>query len=279
MQVFINEKPFDIVIEEEKTIGDVLAGIDAWLAGAEIRISGLRINGEPIRLSAMAQAFEQSLEHIDSLNITVSAWDSLAVEALLHSREALACYADESFDGKAHIKTAWETSAAACFLAEHIPDAFALLSKAFSGEADAPGMLQVLDERIRECTDTGAETRALEALVSSLAVRLEELPLDIQTAQDRKVAETVSVFSLTVDKLLRLIRILRIQKTDKLENIVIDSQPFSLFIEQFTALLGEFLAAYEQNDVVLLGDVAEYELSPRLLKLYTAMGTICYESN
>ncbi|MDR1399470.1 MAG: hypothetical protein LBJ41_06085 [Treponema sp.] len=273
MHIFINEDPVDIVIEEEKTIGDVLAGIDAWLAGSENQISGLRINDESICLSAMTKAFERSLEHIDSLNITVSTWDSLAVEALLNSQETLSSYAASSFDDKAHIKKVWEESAAARFLAEFIPDIFALLVKTLSSEANAGEMAQIIDERTREFTDTNSEMRTLGKLISNLAKRLEELPLDIQTAQDRKVAETVRIFSLAVDKLLRIIHILKIQNVN-IENVAIDNQPFSLFIEKFTALLGEFLAAYEGNDVVLLGDLAEYELSPRLLKLYTAMGSI-----
>ncbi|MDR2537038.1 MAG: hypothetical protein LBC46_01915 [Treponema sp.] len=274
MRIFINEEPVDIVIEEEKTIGDVLAGIDAWLTGSENRISGLRINDESVCLATMTEAFERSLEHIDNLNITVSTWDSLAVEALLSSHEALACYAASSFDDKARVKKEWEESAAARFLSEHIPDIFALLAKTLSGEGNAIEMAQVIDERIREFTDTSSETRKLAKLISSLAKRLEELPLDIQTAQDRKVAETVSIFSLTVDKLLRIIRTLSIRDANIMEHVAIDNQSFSLFIEEFTALLGEFLAAYENKDVVLLGDLAEYELSPRLLKLYTAMGNI-----
>jgi hypothetical protein len=273
MHIFINKEPVDIEIEEEKTVGDVLAGIDLWLAGSENRISGLQINDEPVGLSTMTQAFEQSLEHIDSLNIIVSTWNSLAVEALLNSRDDLSSYADGS-DDKAQIKQVWEESAAARFLAEHIPDVFALLAKTLSGEASAVEMTQILDERVREFTDTAAEMCTMGKLVSSLAERLEELPLDIQTAQDRKVAETVRIFSLTVDKLLRIIRILRVQDANIIENVAIDDQTFSVFIENFTVLLGEFLTTYEANDVVLLGDLAEYELSPRLLKLYTAMGNI-----
>ena len=273
MHIFINEEPVDIVIEEEKTVGDVLAGIDAWLSDSENRISGLRINEEALCLATMAKAFEQSLEHIDSLNITVSTWDSLAVEALLNSQEALSFYTAGS-DDKAQIKKAWEESAAARFLSQHIPDTFALLAKTLAGEANPAETAQTLDERIREFVDTNEEARKLGKLISSLVERLEELPLDIQTAHDQKVAETVNIFSLTVDKLLRIIRILRMQDVNIMENVVIDNQPFSLFIENFTALLGEFLTAYEANDVVLLGDLAEYELSPRLLKLYTTMGSI-----
>ena len=36
-------------------------------------------------------------------------------------------------------------------------------------------------------------------------------------------------------------------------------------------MLKELVEAYEIQDAVLVGDLAEYELSPRLLKLYSAL--------
>jgi hypothetical protein len=273
MRIFINEKPADIVLETEKTVGDVLTGIDGWLLGSENQISGLRINDEPVCLSAMTEAFERSLEHIDSLNITVSTWDDLAVEALLDSQEDVSFYQTSSFEDKARIKSEWAENAAARFLSEHIPDVFSLLEKTLSGEGDPVTMALVIDERVREFIDTVAEAHKLGKLISSVAKQLEELPLDIQTGQDRKVAETVGAFSLAANKLLRLIRIVSMQGVN-MENVAIDNQALSLFIEDFTALLREFLTAYEGKDVILLGDLAEYELSPRLLKLYTAMESI-----
>jgi hypothetical protein len=78
------------------------------------------------------------------------------------------------------------------------------------------------------------------------------------------------MFTNAAEKLLRLIHILTIQGMS-LENVTIEGQPLAAFIEAFTALLKELLTAYENKDVVLVGDVSEYEISPGLLKLYAAI--------
>jgi hypothetical protein len=39
-------------------------------------------------------------------------------------------------------------------------------------------------------------------------------------------------------------------------------------LEEFAGVLKEFLSAYETRDSVLIGDLAEYEVSPRLAELY-----------
>jgi hypothetical protein len=44
-------------------------------------------------------------------------------------------------------------------------------------------------------------------------------------------------------------------------------------MEEFGAALKELLAAYEVRDAVLVGDLAEYELAPRLRGLYAAINT------
>ncbi|MDR3302874.1 MAG: hypothetical protein LBS86_00495 [Treponema sp.] len=271
MHIYINEKPADIVLESEKTVGELLSGIDNWLSGSDRRISGLRINGEAVNSTAMTEAFARSLEHIDALNIIVSSWDELAIEALLNTVEDVSIYEAASFEDKPHIKSVWEASPAACFFAEHIPDVFARLKGMFSGEGLTPAEISaLLDERVRELTSANTEFREMAASIIVVAKQLEDLPLDIQTGQDRKAAETMKLFTNTAEKVLRLIRILTMQGIS-MESVSIDNQPLSAFIEAFTALLKELLTAYENKDVVLVGDVAEYEISPRLLKLYAAI--------
>ena len=43
------------------------------------------------------------------------------------------------------------------------------------------------------------------------------------------------------------------------------------YIMEFSAALRELLAAYEQHDTVLVGDLAEYEMAPRLRGLHAAL--------
>ena len=45
MDIFINGKKADIALETEKTVGELLAGIEKWLDGTGSRISGIEIDG------------------------------------------------------------------------------------------------------------------------------------------------------------------------------------------------------------------------------------------
>jgi hypothetical protein len=99
---------------------------------------------------------------------------------------------------------------------------------------------------------------------------MEELPLDMQTGKDQRAAETVQLFSQMGEKLFR---IFFIQKSEglSLDALTIDDLPARGFIKEFNAILEELSSAYKNHDTILVGDIAEYELAPRLVKLYTAL--------
>jgi hypothetical protein len=107
-------------------------------------------------------------------------------------------------------------------------------------------------------------------LVENTAVRLEDLPLEIQTGKDSRAAETIQLFSNIAEKIFRLASLL------KLEGIIadidtIDTATYQSCIDEFSAALQELIAAYEVKDAVLVGDLAEYELAPRLRTFYAAL--------
>ena len=55
------------------------------------------------------------------------------------------------------------------------------------------------------------------------------------------------------------------------ENITIEGAPVVDYIGEFDSTLRDLIRAYEERDTVLVGDLAEYELAPRLLKFYSAI--------
>jgi hypothetical protein len=99
---------------------------------------------------------------------------------------------------------------------------------------------------------------------------LEDFPLDTQTGKDKRAHETIELFSSTLEKLLRLIPLLRLRGVD-LELLTLGDSQFKAFMEELDLALRELLAAYEAKDTVLVGDLTEYELAPRLRTLYTAL--------
>jgi hypothetical protein len=273
MKITIDGKAADIALEKEKNLGEILGGIGDWLAGSGYSLSGLRINGEALGAEALAGAFDMALEDITTLDIETSGLPVLMAEALIGLRQDLGDYENAPFEEKRRVETRWAESPAASFLEECVPDIYGLAAQTFSGEGLAPANLAaLLEERLRELRDPPLELGGVEALVESTAQRLEDLPLDIQTGKDGRAAETVQIFSAVTEKLFRIFSLLKLEGFVA-DAIVIDSMPLSAFIDDFSAALKELLAAYEVKDAVLVGDLAEYELAPRLRAFYAAIKT------
>ncbi|MDR3333594.1 MAG: hypothetical protein LBT13_01725 [Treponema sp.] len=274
MDISINGKPADITLEAEKTLGDVLSGLEGWLEGSEHRISGLQIDGSPIDADVLTDVFSWEVANIKTVDIRILSWSELALDAFHRAQEELRVYGNAPFEDR--IRKAWEEEAAAHFLAEQIPDIGEWIGKTLGGEGFTPEeMGHLIDERIRELTDPTGELNALGSLVMEVAKRLEDLPLDIQTGKDSKAAETVHLFSHITEKLFRILHLLTLAGL-VLHDLSIDTLSMHDFIEGFGASLKELVTAYEAKDVVLVGDLAEYELAPRLLKLYAAISNADY---
>ena len=274
MNIFINGKSADITLDTEKTLGDVLSGIEMWISPAGNRIRSIAIDSEPLEVDALEKAFGRNIKDIKNLDITVSSWRELAAEALEVLSTTCKNYLDAPFEKRQTLREDWEKCAAARFLVSDIRDIYEYAGKTFQGEGFSAAELAILvDERLREVTDPKLEINASEALVITIAQRMEELPLDIQTGKDMRAAETVQLFAQMGEKLFRIFFLLNGEGLS-LDTFIIDTLPARTFIDDFNAVLGELSAAFENRDTVLAGDIAEYELSPRLLKFFTALKQI-----
>jgi hypothetical protein len=271
MEISINGSPADITLETEKTVGGILSGIDHWLEGTGSRLSGLLIDGRKIDSGGLAEAFGRGLEGIDRLDIMVSSWGELAAEALLTLKEICDAWGTLPFAGREETRKQWEVSAAAAFLAAEITDVYDFARRSLAGEGLSPEDLSLLlTERLLELEDPREEINRAEGLVSAIAGRLEDLPLDIQTGKDARAAETMQLFSRTAEKLFRLLFILKSSGLSP-DTLIIDDKNAKEFMIEFNSALKELNAAYENKDAVLVGDLAEYEMAPRFITFFRAL--------
>jgi len=274
MEILINDKPADITLNTEKTLGDVLQGLDLWISRTGNRIQGINADGQDLKDDTLTEAFSRNIKDIRKLNISVSTWRELASGALEELLQTSELYMNARFDERAGVKSDWEDSAAARFLATDIKDIYVLAGLTFSGEGLSPSdLILVINERLREITNPREEIRSAETLVKNIAARIEEYPLDIQTGKDQHAAETLQLFAGTGEKLFRIFFTLG-SECLSLDTLIIDNLPARSFIDEFNTVLRELSAAFENLDIVLAGDIAEYELAPRLLKFYTTLKDI-----
>ncbi|MDR2864242.1 MAG: hypothetical protein LBV68_01365 [Spirochaetaceae bacterium] len=267
MFITINEKPIDITIENEKTVGELVAGIDLWLAGSGFVICALVVNDKASGASALDNALTQSLNEVSSIDIKTQAAAEICVDALLLTREMLEKWAVSDNGEKAAIELKWSASPAASFFQNREPEIYLHIKDIFTGKNENT-LEPFLSERTRELDDPIKEFLGIEERVDDTAARLSDFALDLQTGKEPHAAETVKIFSVLSAKLFRLIPLLRSSGID-FETVPLEKN----FFENLNLTLKEFLAVYEAQDTVLSGDLAEYEMAPRLHDLYDAVQT------
>ncbi len=271
MDLTINGQPANITLEKEETVGELLSGIEQWLQGTDYCLSGITIDGISINSSDISQVFPKRLENTNTIDIRTSSWLELYLEALIMVQQYLETYEKASFEDKKVIQASWEEGAAASFIKSREVTLFSMLNHVFSGEGLSSGnALMIITERIRELENPGQEIGNMQQLIEECAKRLEDLPLDLQTGKDLRAAETIQLFSGITEKLFRIISMLELQGTH-LESIKVEDQPFKNFVEEFSTALQELISAYGSKDSVLVGDLAEYELAPRLRTFYKSI--------
>jgi hypothetical protein len=271
MNITIDGKEADITLENERTVGEVLAGLENWLSGSGYRLSGLDVNGETADSASLDRFFDRELSTVETLNIKTSSWVEHAAQAVVSLHRVLQSLGELAFQEREGLCRDWESGAEARFIKEELPNQYLMAEKTFAGEGISPQDLEkLLEERLREFEDPRAELEVSAPLVETLARRLKDLPLDVQTGKDSRAAETMGLFSTLAEKLFRLFKLLRIGGLFP-ENLTIGGSPIRQFIGEFDAAIKELIEAYEGRDTVLVGDLAEYELAPRLLQFYTAI--------
>jgi len=271
MKIKINGVDADIKPENEKTVGEILSALDAWLAGTGHRLSGLNIDGKTVNAQEMELSFSKSIETVDTIDIHTSSLPQLVADSLIRTMQDIDDFQEAGFDNKAGFSDRWKTSPQGCLLAEQYPELFDWTIKAFSGEGCSPQVLHSLfEERLRELQNPAEEMGRTAQVVDDICARLAEFPLDIQTGKDARAAETVNIFSGIAEKVFRIYHTLKIEGFPVAE-ITVDNIPINAYITEFSKALKELLDAYERRDTVLIGDLAEYEMAPRLRSLHAAV--------
>ncbi|MDR2952068.1 MAG: hypothetical protein LBU82_02370 [Treponema sp.] len=272
MEIRINGQTADITADAEKNVGEVIAGLNKWLDNSGHRLSGFALDGRNVSCegSSMEEAFSRDISTVNILDIYTNSMAELAGMSLLQLRADIDEYENLDYAERREFYDRWKQSPQAVFAAEQIPDIFTLSSNAFQdGGINARMLRAIIEERLREIENPAAEFESIKTLVSETCARLVDLPLDIQTGKDGRAAQTIQAFSSVSEKIFRIF---------KLSNNYANESPVANLIGKFNASARELSDAYERHDIVLVGDLAEYEMAPRLQELYATIANINLQS-
>ncbi len=273
MIVTLNGDPLEMVMEHERTVGDLLMGLEIWLEERSFSVSSLNIDGQEIPARKIELLSQRPLESVSRIDLQASSLQDLKREALRELSIWLS--ATNTVSGHA-------TNSAIAFLANSDGETgnrlAAILSDTTHTEAARiQEALGFIAGREREFDESVDEFITSAAGLPTMADRLEALPLQLQTGQDIIAAGTLRDFSDLSSTLIRLLPLVE-RAGINLAVLRIGEKDIKEYFEELSSALRELVSAFESGDAILVGDLSEYEIAPRLRALETAITTFPFRA-
>ena len=109
---------------------------------------------------------------------------------------------------------------------------------------------------------------------STLAKQLVDIPVLLQSGRDKDANIIITKLASEIDRFCHTATLSALFP-DKYSKLLIDGKEIGSFFSEFAPILSDFEKALVAKDTVTVGDLAEYEISPRLEKLSTAIKAAC----
>ena len=110
----------------------------------------------------------------------------------------------------------------------------------------------------------------LSVLFTNLSEKMEGVPLALQNGQNAEVVESIKKLADNIDEFCHVATLASLFP-DSFKEITINGMNFKDFFADFSQILLDFEQALQNNDTVLIGDLSEYEICPRLAAISQAL--------
>jgi hypothetical protein len=106
------------------------------------------------------------------------------------------------------------------------------------------------------------------------AESLIEIPVLLQTGEDSRVMESIHSFAEDFESLCQSLPLMKTISERDIAAVLVEDIPLEQYPSRLTPMLGELIEAIKSNDTVLIGDISEYELAPKLQSLASVLATV-----
>ena len=113
----------------------------------------------------------------------------------------------------------------------------------------------------------------LSKLFDELSLQMEDVPVALQSGKNKEVSESIKKVADSIDSFCHIATLASLFPQD-FGSTMIDGKQFSDFFQEFSPVLSDFEQALANNDTVLIGDLSEYEICPRLQAISKALTLI-----
>lgn len=283
MEILVNREPLDFRLENESSVGEVVDGLADWLSSGSFAITSLDVNATSYAIHDRSAWEDISVDEVEQLRVealplthvdhtTIVALDeycSLLRETLeTGATEPLGELVEELPYVRARLVRFFPSLAPGERTADVLTDPDLDASRLPPEPArtrlieEIDALRTILASREREYRDPARELALTLGQLSAGRDALVEVPVQLQTGHQQAAMQTVVTVTELLSRLMRLIPLVESASAD--DSVGIDMPGVRGFAEELAPLLVELGEAFEAQDTVLIGDLLEYEVAPRL---------------
>jgi hypothetical protein len=283
MEIKIDKEPINYSLDNETTLGEVVHGIEDWLDNAGMLIGAMRIDDKELPVQEREQWQSLPLESITELDVETvmlyeAIYEELQIVRLYVQNLSEAVLANDTHKIR-ELKN--DFSIVGDYLEKllrtnNTDRIEGLLEK--EDEQARKTVIQFLDsirllinERIREIEEPREELQRLTALLEKTNNDLREVSLLLQTGKDKEAMDLVITFTELSQKLLRILQLGNQLQVIDSASLTLNGTDINGFYTELNSFFTELQEAFESKDSVLIGDIFEYEVAPRIDNLLATL--------
>ena len=146
-----------------------------------------------------------------------------------------------------------------------------ITAELFDEEAAKPlGRDTKFEFSIVTINDIKASFAKLAELFNELALQMEGVPLALQSGKNLEVSEAIKKLADSIDQFCHIATLASLFP-ETFSTSTLGGINFKDFFADFSPILKDFEDALQNNDTVMLGDLSEYEICPRLKEISQAL--------
>lgn len=292
MNILVNGRTLAVEEREGSNVGEILAGVDDLIEKSGSVIVSLKVDGEEIDAARYASISSKPISSIDQIEITAESSSVVRIRAIETLLDLAVSIKASASDENPEIGRDWRSlrtwtvdlceAFAGLFAADEL-SFVTLLSDLLEKAGDDPDrasrieisaqaerIYSIFSERLAELKNPSGEMRAAATLFDQKSGDLAELPVLMQTGRESEAMKSVLYFIEIFNKVIRILPELRRSGVDT-ASIKIDDKYLPEFYDSFNEVLRELVDGLEHHDAVLIGDLAEYEVLPRMKSFFSVM--------
>jgi hypothetical protein len=280
MEILVNQEPLSYTLESEESLGEVIDGLARWLSDEKYAITAIDVDDRslPIHDRTRWEDLEVGkvnrlrieafpLSHVEQTTLAAIGDYCLLLERAIDEQDTIVMreLAEELPYVRNRLGELFPALAAAGPDDEILHDAALERGELPHSDNRARlktqllGIATIIESRLREFGNPARELGLTLGHLVACSAPLVQVPIQLQTGDESAAMSTVVRFTELLSRTIRLLPM--VAGSD------LDTNLIGQFALDLTPFLQQLQEAFEIQDGVLIGDLLEYEIAPRLAEL------------